>query len=254
VTVATLNGTSDFIGPVVMASGNTAYTCIEDSTNIFLQKYSGGTGTNLTSATITATAGDVLRLEITEPGGALTCYRNGAAVLTASDTTFISGSPGLDMFNNVATSKNWSGGNLHPLSQLDIEADYTKVQHLNAGVGIGTETFTASPRSEQNVFLPGALTTTWTGSTWTTDKAVTVTRVQVQAKTAPAACSTNAVVRLTDGTSPVSVTIAAAANDSGSITQNYAAGAALTISVQTAAAGCTTSPADANVVVQYRMQ
>jgi hypothetical protein len=128
------------------------------------------------------------------------------------------------------------------------------VQHLNAGVGMGTETFTASPRGEQDVFLPSALTSTWTGATWTTDKAVTVTRVQVQAKTAPAGCSTNAIVRLTDGTSPVNVTIAAAANDSGPITQNFAAGAVLTVSVQTAAAGCSTSPADANAIVQYRMQ
>jgi hypothetical protein len=253
-TVLTLNGTSDFIGPVVMFSGTTGYTCIEDSTGIFIQKFSGGAGTNLSTASITGAPGDVLRLEIAEPGGALTCYRNGASVLTASDTTYTSGAPGLDMYNTVATSKNWSGGNLHPLNQLDIEADYTKVQHLNAGVGIGTETFTASPRAEQNVFLPGALTSTWTGATWTTDKAVTITRVQVQAKTAPAGCSTNAVVRLTDGTSPVNVTVAAAANDSGPITQAYAAGASLTVAVQTAAAGCTTSPADANVVVQYRMQ
>jgi hypothetical protein len=71
-----------------------------------------------------------------------------------------------------------------------------------------------------------------TGSTWTPDKSITVTRVQVQAKTAPSGCATN---------------------DSGAITQNYAAGASLTIAVQTAA-GCATSPADANVVVQYRMQ
>jgi hypothetical protein len=83
---------------------------------------------------------------------------------------------------------------------------------------------------------------------------VTVTRVQVQAKTAPAGCTTNAVVRLTDGTTPVNVTIAAAANDSGAITQNYASGAVLTLSVQTAAAGCTTTPTDANVTIQYRMQ
>ena len=78
--------------------------------------------------------------------------------------------------------------------------------------------------------------------------------MQVQAKTAPAGCSTNAIMRLTDGTTPVNVTISAAANDSGAISQNYAAGASLTVAVQTAAAGCTTSPADANVVVQYRMQ
>jgi len=48
--------------------------------------------------------------------------------------------------------------------------------------------------------------------------------------------------------------ISAAANDSGAISQNYAAGSSLQVLVQTAAAGCTTSPADANVTVQYRMQ
>jgi len=109
-------------------------------------------------------------------------------------------------------------------------------------------------RAEQNIFLPGALTSTWTGASWTPDKAVTITRMQVQAKTAPAGCTTNAVVRLTDGTTPVNVTVAAAGNDSGALAQNYAAGATITVSVQTAAAGCTTAPADANVTVQYRMQ
>jgi len=112
----------------------------------------------------------------------------------------------------------------------------------------------AVARSEQNLFLPGALTSTWTASSWTPDKAVTVTRVQVQAKTAPAGCSTNAVVRLTDGTTPVNLTIAAGANDSGAISQNYAAGSTITVNVQTAASGCSTAPADANVTVQYRMQ
>ena len=125
---------------------------------------------------------------------------------------------------------------------------------ITPAITIGSETFSASPRSVENVFLPGALTTAWTGSTWTIDKAITVTRVEAQAKTAPAGCTTNAVVRLTDGTTPVNVTLSAAANSSGAITQNYAAGAALTIAVSTAAAGCTTSPADVNVTVQYKMQ
>jgi hypothetical protein len=119
---------------------------------------------------------------------------------------------------------------------------------------LGSEALTASPRGEQNIFLPGALTSAWTGATWTPDKGVTVTRLQVQAKTAPAGCTTNAVVRLTDGTSPINLSISAAANDSGVLTQNYAAGTPLTLSAQTAAAGCTTSPADANVTIQYRMQ
>lgn len=119
---------------------------------------------------------------------------------------------------------------------------------------LGGETISASPRGIVNTFLPGALTSTWTGSTITLDKAVAVTRVQVQAKTAPAGCTTNAIVRLTDGTSAINVTVSGVANDSGAVRQNYAAGATLTLSVQTAAAGCTTSPADANAAIQYKMQ
>jgi hypothetical protein len=256
-TITALNGTTDFPGVTVLASGTAAgstyYDCVENSANIYLQRIVNAASTNLTSAVSAGTAGDILRLEIA-PSGALTCYKNGAAILSATDTQILSGSPGLLISGNVATLKNWSGGNLHPLNQMDIEADYTKVQHMNAGIGLGTETFTASPRAEQTVFLAGALASTWTGATWTLDKAITITRLQAQAKTAPAGCTTNAAVRLTDGTTPVNVTVAASANDSGAITQNYAAGAALQVLVQTAAAGCATSPADVNVVVQYRMQ
>jgi len=257
VTLTALNGTSDFPGVAVLVSGSGAatqgYNCIESTTNIYMQRISGTTNTTLTSAASTGAAGDILRLEAA-PGGALTCYKNGVSTLTATDTTYATGQPALFLNGTVATSKNWSGGNLHPLAQLDVEQDWSKTQHFTQGIALGGESLSASPRGEQTVFLPGALTTTWTGSTWTPDKAITVTRLQVQAKTAPGGCTTNAIVRLTDGTTPVNLTIAAVANDSGAIAQNYAAGASLTIAVQTAAAGCTTSPADANVVVQYRMQ
>jgi hypothetical protein len=56
------------------------------------------------------------------------------------------------------------------------------------------------------------------------------------------------------GTTPVNVRISAAANDSGSISQNYAAGSSLQVLVQTAAADSSASPADANVTVQFKMQ
>jgi hypothetical protein len=256
-TLSALNGTTDFPGVAVLLSGSVGstqgYSCIEDTTNIFIQKITGGSNATLASGATTGAVGDILRLEAA-PGGLLTCYKNGASTLTVTDTTYTSGQPGLFLFGTTATSKNWSGGNLHPLAHLDVEQDWTRLQHFTQGLALSGETISASPRGEQNVFLPGALTSTWTASTWTPDKAVTVTRLQVQAKTAPSGCTTNAIVRLTDGTTPVNLTIAAAANDSGAIAQNYAAGASLTIAVQTAAAGCTTSPADANVVVQYRMQ
>jgi hypothetical protein len=257
VTLTALNGTSDFPGVAVLLSGSggstQGYNCIETTTNIYMQKISGTTNTTLTSSASTGAAGDILRLEAA-PGGSLACYKNGVSTLTATDATYSTGQPGLFVNGATATSKNWSGGNLHPLAQLDVEQDWTKAQHFTQGMALNGEVLSSSPRGEQNVFFPGALTSTWTGATWTPDKAVVVTRLQVQAKTAPTGCTTNAVVRLTDGTSPVNVSIAAAANDSGAITQNYAAGASLTIAVQTAAAGCTTSPADGNAIVQYRMQ
>jgi hypothetical protein len=137
------------------------------------------------------------------------------------------------------------------LESLDNSGNLGAVASVAVG---GDVKFGASPRPPLNAFFPGALTSTWTGLTYTLDKAITVTRVQAQAKTPPAGCTTNAVVRVTDGTTPINLTIAAAANDSAAITQNYAAGAVITISVNTAAAGCTTNPQDVNAVVQYRMQ
>ena len=257
--MASLNGTTDFVGvQVLMSPTGNGYTCLENSTTLLLQKMTAFSGANLTTSSTAGAAGDILRLEVNGATAVLTCTRtanNGTITsITATDNTYTSGSPGLEHFGSVATMDNWSGGNLHPIAQFDAEQDWTKLQHFGQGVTIASEPLSASPRAEQNIFLPGTLTSTWTASTWTTDKAVTVTRVQVQTKMPPAGCSTNAVVRLTDGTTPVNVTIAGAANDSGSISQNYAAGAALQLVVQTAAAGCTTSPADANVVVQYRMQ
>lgn len=125
---------------------------------------------------------------------------------------------------------------------------------VNAVTINGDSALSSSPRAVPPVFFPGALTTTWTGASWTLDKAITVTRVQSAAKVAPAGCSTSAIVRVTDGSTPINLTINAATNDSGVITQNYSAGATLTVAVQTAAAGCTTSPGDLNVSIQSRMQ
>lgn len=103
-------------------------------------------------------------------------------------------------------------------------------------------------------FFPGALTATWTGGTWTLTRAVIVTRIQAQLRVAPAGCSVSPIFRLTDGSTPLNLTLSAASNDSGVISQSYAAGTVFTTSIQTAASGCTTSPGDANVAVQYRMQ
>ena len=118
-------------------------------------------------------------------------------------------------------------------------------------ISVNGEIITAAPSYDQNIFLPGALNTVWTASTWIPDKAVTVTRVRVQVKTVPSGCSTNAVVRLTDGRNGVRVPVTSAANDSGPLIQNFAPGSVLKTKVEIAASGCILPPADANVTLQY---
>ncbi|MGC2832047.1 MAG: hypothetical protein WB994_20580 [Candidatus Acidiferrum sp.] len=140
-TITALNGTTDFPGVSVLNSGtgssSTFYGCLENSTNIYIQRVVNASATNLTSAASTGAVGDLLRLEVA-PGGVLTCYKNGAVALTFTDTQITAGSPGLTISGNVATLKNWSGGNLHPLGHLDVEQDWTKTQHWLANGGACT--------------------------------------------------------------------------------------------------------------------
>jgi hypothetical protein len=258
-------------GPAVRMSGTGGsadnYNCHPNNTTLYLERILNGSSAILSSVANTSAAGDVIRLEAV--GNTINCYYNGVLKLAATDSNLNGGTPGLELYGTSATLDNWTGGNLIPLAHTSAEQDFSQVQHFPMGITVGPlslasapptgitmggESFNSVPRAFLSTFLPGALTSTWTGSTVTLDKAITVTRLQVQAKTAPSGCSTNAVIRLTDGTTPVNVTVSAAANDSGAVAQNYAAAANLSVSVQTAAAGCTTSPADANVIVQYKMQ
>jgi len=140
-TITALNGTTDFPGVSVLAGGtssnSTYYACLENSTNIYIQRVVNAAATNLTSAASAGAVGDLLRLEVA-PGGVLTCFKNGAVALTVTDTQITSGAPGLSVSGNVATLKNWSGGNLHPLAHLDAEQDWTKTQHWLANGGACT--------------------------------------------------------------------------------------------------------------------
>ena len=240
------------------AAALTNYNCgpASTGTSLGIGKFVAGTFTALASQAATINNGDVISFNIT--GSSLNCYLNGVPIVAATDSSITSGFPGLGAFQTYNANganlqwKNWMASPGYV--SLQRPQTWSQLQTFSPGIAIGSETVSASPRGPFNVFFPGALTATWTGESWTLDKAITVTRVQAQAKTAPAGCTTNAVIRLSDGTTPVNLTVAAAANDSGAIAQNYAAGSTLTVSVQTAAAGCTTSPADSNAVIQFRMQ
>jgi hypothetical protein len=206
-------------------------------------------GPGITATTTSGNQTVTLTLPATLPAGVygVTPYRDAVRISNTFPTFTAGGGILLDVnsFTNGASPTFFTSAGITIFSSAAVTAPKVRVNG---------EVFSASPRSVQNVVLPGALTSTWTGSSWTPDKAITVTRMQASAKTAPVTCAPNAVIRLSDGTTNVNLTVAAASNDSGAISQAYAAGIPLTVSVQTAAAGCRTTPADLNVMIQYRMQ
>jgi hypothetical protein len=107
-----------------------------------------------------------------------------------------------------------------------------------------------------NTFL-GYLTSTYTASTWTLDTAIKMTRIQAQAVVPPMACTSNAVLTVSDGTpaGTTSLAITGASSDSGPRAVNYAAGSTLTLKISTAA-NCPQGapPALVNTIVQYKAQ
>lgn len=121
-------------------------------------------------------------------------------------------------------------------------------------LAIGTDAaFSNDPRGSWTTFFPGNLTSSWTGGYWTPDKAITITRVSLAAKTAPMTCSQNASIQIAQGGTTNNVAVSAATVDTGAIDTNYLGGTPITVSIVTPAT-CSVAPADVNFVVEYRMQ
>ena len=104
-----------------------------------------------------------------------------------------------------------------------------------------------------NSFVGGRLTATVLGGVLTPDSNITVKRVQAAAQVPPAGCTTQAQLIVTDGTAPHTATLmlSSIVADSGPLTIDYAAGAPIYL-LTVPPTGCTTVPANVNVVVQYR--
>ena len=104
-----------------------------------------------------------------------------------------------------------------------------------------------------NTFL-GPLNFQYTASKFTPDNGITVTRIQVQVVIPPFGCTRNAILKVSDGTptGTQTLTITAAANDSGPIAVNFAARVPIAVSVSTAASCSGQEPLLANMVVQYK--
>jgi hypothetical protein len=105
--------------------------------------------------------------------------------------------------------------------------------------------------------VPGELDT-GPAAVFIPDKPITVTRVTTTLRTAAGADCREAKIQISDGTTGQDIRIPPESNslDTGPIVLTYPAGANLEVEVTRAATGCaaTPVPAQANVVVHYRMQ
>lgn len=139
---------------------------------------------------------------------------------------------------------------------FDIEAPFLQGTHIGTpGAGINTTVRTQPQASYASVFFPGVITSPRTGTILPLSYPVRITRVTAVAVTSGsvAGCATAEIVGLS-GSSSTNLTLANGAFqwDSGAISVPLSG--AQTINVVTAAAGCSTPPADVNVMVELQPQ
>jgi hypothetical protein len=119
-------------------------------------------------------------------------------------------------------------------------------------------TISEAPVMTWSTFVPGNLTIITGVSQITIPKGITILRFEsITYANAPAGCTTNAVLNIADMTNTSTLTTltqSAQVSDSGPLLINASAGHVLRVGVSTAASGCTTTPQNAMVEVQYRMQ
>jgi collagen type VII alpha len=110
-------------------------------------------------------------------------------------------------------------------------------------------------------FYPGNLTGSWVGGQFTLDQAITVLRIAVVAKTPTQSTCPAAVFRLTNGTKGQDLALAPGQNwsDTGAMVMTFNAGDVLQSSLRTGSicpgpVGANYTGADANLLVEYKMQ
>jgi hypothetical protein len=189
------------------------------------------------------------------------------------------GVTGLTSTKNIAAIQNANGDNAIKIKRFtDSSPTGNYIQFRNAAdsldvasisttgqgnfVGItGTSltlgsdsSFSSSPRSVWNAFIPVTTSTLNNISFWTVDKAITITRMELGEGLSASGCSTTGVVSVYNGTTNIaSVALSGGHDDSGALGLSVSAGTVLNIRVTTAA-NCSGNPANVTVSVQYKMQ
>ena len=169
----TITTIGNHIGAAVRATaGGNDYSCDENTTTLFLLKLAGGTEGTLTSVGVTGANGDIIRAEV--QGNQISCFQNGVLKIGPfTDNSYATGQPGIYSFSNTTALDNWSGGNLHPLAQLDVEQDYTQPQHVPS-LTVGATNPIAGALPFGNGYVSGALAVVGALSTGAAPPACTI--------------------------------------------------------------------------------
>ncbi len=103
---------SGSIGPAVRQTGTGAYGCLATNSTgpvSLIRLDSGALGATLGTYSYTVATGDVIKLDVA--GSSLTCKVNGTSRITATDTTYSSGSAGVASFGrSYLLADAWAGG------------------------------------------------------------------------------------------------------------------------------------------------
>jgi len=127
--------------------------------------------------------------------------------------------------------------------------------NLYASGSAVAETINTSPRVIYSAFYSGTLSATGTFARIIPDKAITVTRVNINFFSSGSTCTVFPKIRVSDGTRNIDITASTSQfADSGAMSQNYAAGANVDISLNIAQSCTAGNFQNANVEVQYTMQ
>lgn len=155
ITINTLVGVTDIVGPVVRGALGTATsntTCYRGTVNgplgatarLSIQKFVNGNQSDMTGLqTATINSGDKVRLSVV--GTLLTLYINGVAVATTNDSTIGSGYPGIWMFaptggntSDAALSAFFGGTNTQATELVMDNTGTLKTYHGETTAGVGT--------------------------------------------------------------------------------------------------------------------
>jgi hypothetical protein len=118
---------------------------------------------------------------------------------------------------------------------------------------VNSEMQTQAPRYLWATFLAGNIGSNTALGSIVPDKAITVTRIDVDWITATANCTVAPTITVSDGTNAITLTVSnATAQQTATFSQNYAANTRLNLS--TTAGTCTTFPSQTMIQVQYKMQ